>query len=429
MTEAEKKALEMKAKAEAQENAAKSLIASTVNDAIAPLVKGMSDLVDLMKAQATAQVKATDNLGDPSAATRPVITGKQVEVPAGIKAARVIKATLAARLGGSTDVEGKLKAWGYHEEAAIFAREKAMTQNVFAEGGALVPAEYSSELIALLRNKTAVRQLGARAIPMGASLEMPSQDQAATAYYVGEGVAITASDLKVGSLKLSEKKLAGLVVISNDLIRNAVLSAEEFVRDDLVQVLALKEDYTAVFGTGGEYSPRGLVSLIDASHQYAATAVSATAPTLAEVKKELAKAKRKLKSANIPMVKLGWIMSPRTEEWLYSITDGNGNSVFQAALDSGTLHGAPVVVTNQIPENLGGTTDESRLIFGDWSQFLIGESMQPVIEVFPNAAYDSGGTVKSGISQDQSVVRALAKHDFTTRYPKSHVIVALRWGA
>lgn len=428
MTEAEKKALAAKTAAEEQ---AKALVAGAVSEAIAPMMKGIGELVEVLKAQATAQaqVKATDNLGDPTAATRPAITGKQVEVPAGIKAARVIKAQLAAKLGGSNDVEGKLKAWGYHEEAAMFSREKAMTQNVFAEGGALVPAEYSSELIALLRNKTAVRQLGARAIPMGASLEMPSQDQAATAYYVGEGVAITVSEQKVGSMKLSEKKLAGLVVISNDLIRNAVIAAEEFVRDDLVQVLALKEDYTAIFGTGGEYTPRGLVSLIDASHQYAATAATPQTPTLAEVRKELAKAKRKLKTANIPMVKLGWIMSPRIEETLYAITDGNGNAVYAAALDNGMLHGAPVVVTNQVPENLGGTTDESRLIFGDWSQFLIGESMAPSIEVFPNAAYDSSGTVKSGISQDQSVVRALAKHDFNTRYSKSHVIVALRWGA
>jgi len=429
MTDAEKKALELKAKLEAQENAAKSLIASTVAEQLAPVTKALGEVVELMKAKATGESKSATNHMAGVGSSAPAITGKQVEVPKGIRASRVLKATLAARLGGSNDVEGKLKAWGYHEEASVFAKEKAMTQNVFAEGGALVPAEYSAELIELLRNKTAVRQLGARVLPMGASLEMPSQDQAGTAYYVGEGIAITLSEQKVGSMKLSEKKLAGLVVVSNDLIRNAVFSAEEFVRDDLVQVLALKEDYTALFGTGGEYSPRGLVSLIDASHQYAATAAAPTAPTLAEVKKELAKAKRKLKTANIPMVRLGWVISPRTEELLYSITDGNGNSVFQAALDSGTLHGAPVIVTNQIPENPGGTSAESRIISGDWSQFLIGESMQPQIEVFPNAAYDSAGTVKSGISQDQSVVRALAKHDFNTRYNKAFVIVANRWGA
>lgn len=442
MTDAELKALKLKQQqdAEAARGLITSAVAAAVSEAQAPVLKSVSDLAASVTALVTQMQSkgATSHMaGAPGTSgaepERSVITGKSVEVPEGIRGTRIIKAHLKAKLDG-TSVEAVLQGWGYAEEKAAFvgAREKALSQNVFMDGGALVPTEYVAEIVALLRNVTVVRKLGARAFPMGASMEMPTQDTAASAQYVGEAQPIVGSQQSLGGIRLSEKKLAALVVISNDLIRNAVLSAEQFVRDDLVQVLALKEDSQALFGVGSAYSPRGLTSLVDAAAQYNGTAASAIAPTLAEVKKELALAKRKLKTANIPMIKLGWVFSPRTEAYLYSLTDGNGNSVYAGSLDNGMLMGAPVMVTNQVPENLGwsadGSTDVSRIFFGDFSQFMIGESMAPQIEVFPNATYDLAGTVKSGISQDQSVIRALLKHDFQLRYAKSFVIVSTRMG-
>lgn len=423
------------------DGAAEALIASAVAKAMEPMAKAIADM-NAARATETKQ-KATNNMGglpttrEGDAPAPDVRVGKSAVLPEGVRAARIIKAHMLAKMRGVQAVE-ILEQQGYREEKAALvkgledvARQRALGQNVFADGGALVPVEYSTEIINLLRNKTVVRTLGARAIPMGASLEIPEQTQAATAFYVGENAAVAPSQQKVGGMRLTEKKLMALVPISNDLIRNASIGAEAFVRDDLVQVMALKEDYTAIFGTGGEFAPRGIVSLTDAANQYAQTAVSPLAPTLAEVKKELAKAKRKLKTGNIPMTRLGWIISPRTEEYLYSITDGNGNSVFQAALDAGTLHGQPLMVTNQIPENLGGTTDESRIILGDFDQFIIGESLNMEVEAFPNASYDStgAGAIVSGISSDQSVVRSIQKHDFGLRYRASFVVVAVRWGA
>jgi HK97 family phage major capsid protein len=413
----------------ASDAAASALIAKAVGEAMAPLRKEFADALASLKTRGP-----TNHMdGLPTQKDGPTVTGgSQVKAPAGIGAARIMKAGMLAKMKGLTP-DRVLKAWGYEAEARSFldAQEKAMGQNVLSEGGALVPIEYSTEIINLLRNTVAVRVLGARTLPMGASIEIPEQTNSASAFYVGENLPVTPSEPKTGGMRLTEKKLMGLVPVSNDLIRNASLDAEAFVRDDLVQVLRLREDFQAIFGAGGEHSPRGIVSLVDTGHLYDAVAVAPKAPTLAEVKLELAKAKGRLKTANIPMVKLGWIMSPRTEQWLYAVTDGNGNSVFQASLDAGMLHGFPVVVTNQIPENLDGTTDASRLIFGDFTQFIIGESMGMEVEMFPNATYDStgGGSIVSGISSDQSVIRAIAKHDFGMRYRKAFVVVRLRWGA
>lgn len=420
--------------------AAAALVAKAVADALAPIRAELTEALAQVKAARTTSNTAgmVDGSTKPESESAVTSDQREVKAPDGFRAIRVMKAQMLAKMrGGDATAEKILKGWGYDFEARVLANDvkKALSVNVFADGGALVPPEFSMELIALLRNKTAVRQLGARVLPMGASLTLPAQTAASTSYYVGEAQAVTPSQQALGDVRFNEKKLMALVAVSNDLIRNAAIDAEAFIRDDVVQVLRLREDYQSIFGVGGEHSPRGIVSLAHTDGVYNSTAVSQAAPTLAEVKKELAKAKRKLKTGNIPMERLGWIMSPRTEEWLYSITDGNGNSVFQAALDAGTLHGAPVIVTNQIPENLtwsvDGSTDVSRLIFGDFSQFIIGESMGLEVEMFPNATYDStgSGTIVSGISNDQSVIRAIQKHDFQLRHQKAMVVVSLRWGA
>jgi HK97 family phage major capsid protein len=444
LTEEQKKAA-LQAKQDAEAARVKSLIASAVatatSEAQAPMLKAVADLTvalsEATKANSAVAVKATNNMGtDPG---RMAITGKEAKEGSGISAARVLKAQLVVALqnkgGINSDAVGDvLKGWGYSTEERMFrdARTKALAQNVFADGGAIVPVEYSSELVALLRNVTAVRKMGVRTIPMGASLEMPTAESAATAAYVGENAAITSSQQTLGTMRLTEKKLGALVVISNDLIRNAVIGAEEFVRDDLVQVLALKEDYTALFSPGSEYSPRGLTSLVLAANQYNQTAASHIAPTLAELRAILAKAVRTLMEANIPMVRMGWIFNPRTWAYLWAITDGNGNAVYQAEMAQGRIMGYPFIVTNQVPNNLtwsvDGSTDVSCIFFGDWSQFIIGESMGLQLEVFPNAAYDISGTVHSGISKDQSVIRAIQKHDFNVRYNRAFVIVKTRMG-
>ncbi len=423
---------------------AKAVIAAAIAEAQQPLLKAIGDqnaVIGALTAElkvfagavATSNAqKSTSNMGDLGDASR-ITGGDAVKVERGIRFARVMKAVLTGRMTGASP-EDVLKGWGYEEERNKIIKVKALSQGVLADGGALVPNEYSAEIIELLRNATAVRKLGCRVFPMGASIEMPSQTAAGSAQYVGENTAIVPSQPALGGIRLSEKKLAALVAISNDLIRNAVVSAEQFVRDDLVQVIALKEDYQALFGVGSDYSPRGVISLMDvATNLYDATAVAAAAPTLAELRRELAKAKRKLKSANIPMISLGWIISPRTEEYLYAITDGNGNAIFAAQLDAGKLMGHPVIVTNQVPDTLtwaaDGSADVSRIFFGDWAQFLIGESMAQQIEVFPNATYDNSGTIVSGISTDRSVIRALQKHDFQLRHTKAMVVVRTRMGA
>jgi HK97 family phage major capsid protein len=423
---------------------AAAILAKAVGDAMGPLRDELKEL--RASFGSLSQSKATSHMaGVPTqkadAGTVDAVDVEERDLPKGFRLARWMAAGMKSAMEGravTTDtITATLEKRGYRREAVIArnfdVRAKALNMSGFSSGGALVPVEFSTDLIELLRNATAVRQLGARVLPMGAALTIPAQASAATAYYVGETQAVTPSQPGFSGIGLSAKKLMALVPISNEMMEFPSVSLDALIRDDLVNAIKLKEDLQAIFGTGSQNAPRGLLSMMATANNYAATASLPKAPTLAEFRAEVAKAEYTLEAANIPMTRMGWIMSPRTKRVIKSIVDGYGNAIFAVEMQTqGTLAGYPFISTNQIPNNLdngGSGTDWSRLILGDWSQFIIGESSALEMEFFPNATFDNSGTIVSGISNDLSVFRAKLKHDFAMRYNNSHVAINVEYGA
>ena len=401
-------------------------------------------------ADGAAEVKSADE-GDvmPRVISR---NQKHVIEGTGLAFVRFVKAEAVAKLTGQP-IESVLRSWeavaaeggadaaGYALVRHVAVKHagrmaqvmKALGQSTFIDGGAMVPPQFSSEFIELLRNATVVRKAGARSIPLQGSLTIPRQTGAGSASYIGEHQPITPSQQATGDITLSEKTLVAMTVIGNRLIANASMSAEQFVLEDLRNVMALREDLAFLFGDGSSGTPRGLSSLLASANQYDATASAPKAPTLAELRTEFAKAIGRLKSNNQPMIKPVWIMSPRTEQFLMQVQDGNGNAIYESQLEKGILRGYPVIVSNQIPENTtntaGSGTDWSRLMLIDVSQEIIGDAQNMEALVVPNGTYEESGSAKSGLSRDQTVVRLIARHDHALRYDTAGVNIAVQWGA
>jgi HK97 family phage major capsid protein len=401
-------------------NGIDAVVAKAVADAMKPLEEQLSK-------------KATSNFSVPAEEKKSGIefTGKEVSEGTGLSFIRFVKAKATAALRSQR--EGRFvspsevaKGWGYLGVA------KALNQNDFDNGGSLVHQQFATEMIELLRNKTVIRKAGARVLPLpSGNLTIDRQSAAATAYYGQESTAITPSDPSTEQIVLSEKKLTALVAVSNDLIRNASISAEEFVRDDLLNVMAIREDLAFLRGTGSVSEPTGLRNRIASAHIYAETVASEGSPTFAEMKQELDKAVSKLELANIPMLKPTWFMSPRTKLAMMRAAGPGAegtNSLEREMAEKGTLRSYPFHVTNQIPTNLGGDGDESELYLVDMSEVLIGDSLALEIEVFPNGAWSNSGTIVSGISNDQTVIRAISKADINLRHTTAGVVVTeLSW--
>lgn len=372
---------------------------------------------------------AEKNKEDNTDGARAAVLGqsKQAEeAPAkGIRLARWVRVLTAAR--GDTDKAAQIaQKWGDEQ------LQKVLVESTLEDGGALAPPEYVAEVIELLRARATVRSLGATSMPMNAgTLNIPYLSQGTSASYVGESSNIPTTSLKTGLMSLTAKKLAAIVPLSNDLLRDGGSSpqVDAIVRNDLVRELGLREDLAFIRDDGTEYTPTGIRHLADAAHVFDRTQDGGV-NTLATATADLSKMVRVVEEGDVPLESPGWIMTPRTKWWLMSLRDGNGNFAFKPEMDGGTLFGFPFRVTTQIPSNLGGGT-ETELYFCDFASAIIGENTQLIIEPFQGGAYHDGSNVQSGISLDQTVIRAIAKHDFGLRYRgvEAAVLTAVDWGA
>lgn len=311
-------------------------------------------------------------------------------------------------------------------KAVVGHLEKALQAGALTGGGVWIPEDLSREVIELLRNRTAVRALGARMIgmPQG-TITISRLTAGSTAEYLGEGVAQRASQPSTDNLKLTYKKLRATVPLSNDLLRFEVFGADEIVRDDAVSSMRVKEDLQFIRGVGGENSPKGMLHWAAAANKFNANGTV----NPQNVANDLGKAIQLLEEANIPFNRPGWIFSPRTKNFLMTQLDTNNNFLWRAELAAGRLFGYPFMVTQQIPNNLGGGMDESEVYLADFQELIIGESNDIEVRISDEAAYvDAGGTLVSALSRDETVIQLIARHDFGARHDEAiAVIQAVTW--
>jgi HK97 family phage major capsid protein len=332
----------------------------------------------------------------------------------GIAVARCIRALAAAK--------GDPRRAAEYAEQVIRDGEvaKALAAGSSAAGGALVPEAYTAEIIENLTAKAVVRRMGARSVPLpNGNMTWPKLTGSTTAQYIGENTNVPKTETTFGQLKLSAKKLAALVPISNDLIRFGNPQADTIVRDDLVNSMALAEDLNFIRGDGTGNGPKGLRYWAPAA---SVIAVNATV-NLINITQDLGKLELALMEANSPMITPGWIFAPRTKVYLENLRDGNGNIAFPE-MARGQLKGYPFTTTTQIPVNLAVTdTAESEIYFVDFSEALIGDVPGLVIEVSSEAAYYDGASVVSAFSLDQTVIKVIAQHDFGMRHAASVAVL------
>lgn len=346
-----------------------------------------------------------------------LVRGPEEQVPdaqrKGLIVGQYVRCVAAAKLFGERPIDIAKKFYG--ESHPVL---KALSSDLFGSGGALVQTEVSSEIIELLRPASVVRTLNPVIVPMDSGkLSLPKITGGATASYVAEGANASLTNPTTGDLNLSAKKLAALVVLSNDLIRRASVQSDMLFRDDAVAAIAQRSDLAFIRGDGASNTPMGLRYWAPSGN------VTATAgTTLAQVTSDLSALILALRTGNVRMIRPGWLMAPRTAEYIAWLRDGNGNLAFPE-MAQGRLRGYPVGISNQIPTNL--STNQSELYFADFADVVIGETTSVIVDASTEAAYYDGSAVQAAFSRDQTVIRAIVEHDLGMRHDAS---VAVKTG-
>ena len=337
--------------------------------------------------------------------------GRKEELEPGIRLARFVKATLVSQKEGRS-MDSVIESM-YPRDAVLKEMRSAMGTNVSSEGGVLVPEDLASEIIPLLREQSSIRSLGARVVPMpNGSLKIPRQTGAANFQWVGENKSISASKVPLGMLNLSAKKLAGLIPASNELISSPTVAADQFIRDELINGIVEAEDITAIYGSGTENAPAGIAKIAGSNTDLNALPTSDTLGTIVGI----IMGKKFPSKANF-----GWVFSGVLWPIFYNLKDGGNNYIHRAEMERGFLAGAPFRINNNVTvgADAHGLTE---IYFGDFSQFIVGETLGIQIAVSHEASYPDGNTMVSAFANDQTVMRVLLREDFGVRYPDAFVV-------
>ncbi len=282
---------------------------------------------------------------------------------------------------------------------SIFEKRTTMTTTGAA---AVVPDDYrADQFIGLLRNSLIVRQLGARVLSgLRGDTVLPKATGAATAYWVGEGDALTESNTTYSSIKLEPKTVGALTAFSRNLALQSNPSIEALLRDDISAVVGLAVDKALIHGTAVAKQPVGILNVSGIQTANLATLSWATIVAMLE----------KLGLENItPNAVL--THAKAATKLQTTLKDASAGSVY--LMDGGRVAGLPAYVTNQLDAK-AGTPDKGRVIAGDFSQIVIGE--WGVTEILANP-YAPGAYEKGDVQ-----LRIMHTMDAVVRHPKAFVV-------
>jgi HK97 family phage major capsid protein len=233
-----------------------------------------------------------------------------------------------------------------------------------AAGGALVFTEAGS-FIELLRNRAMVIRLGATVLPgLQGNVAFPKQTGGGAAHWVAEnpGADVQDDDLTLGQVLLSPKTLQSSTSYSRQLLAQGVVNIDNIVQNDLVQVKALAVDLAALFGTAANNQPRGI---------YNQSGVNSVAFGGAITYAKLVEMETDIVAANADNGVMAYLTTPEVR--------GKGkqtallsNTLALPIWYNGELNGYRAEVTNQMSKTLGGGSEHG-IVFGVWSELLIGE--------------------------------------------------------
>ena len=313
-----------------------------------------------------------------------------------------------------------LKKWGDEPMANEYKemRAKALAASDAVAGGFIVPETYSTDIVEFLRPRSVIRAMGPTIIPMSTgSFRIPKVTGGTSFSYIGENRPAPVSQPTFGAIQLTFKKLAGLVPMSNDLLRYSSPGADAIVRDDVVNGMAYAENVNFMRGDGTGGTPKGLLNWVLPDEVIIANATQ----SMTNIVNDLGALIVVMLNKNLPMVRPGWLMAPRTWNYLMTLTTTNGVYPFRDEVMNMRLWGWPIGMTTSVPINLNGQGrgSESEIYLVDWNDVALGESQNLIIDASQEAAYTDGGILISAYQNDQTVIRAIAEHDLVMRRQES----------
>jgi HK97 family phage major capsid protein/HK97 family phage prohead protease len=293
--------------------------------------------------------------------------------------------------------------------------------SVGGSGGNLVETQLlASSFIEMLRNQAQVMQLGATFLTgLVGNVDIPRRATSSTTYWVGESGNVTNSTGSLEKISLTPKTVGSLSTFTRKMILQSSPEIEMLIRKEFVENIALAIDMAALSGLGSSNQPLGIFNTSGIGSVVGGTnGGQVTIDMLMDMAAAVA-------NANATGANLGYLVNTKTQaalskqkasgsgEYLWARA-GEMTSVAERLVDR--INGNPILVSNQLPNSgtKGTGTNLSSLIYGNWSDLIIGEWGTLEILVNPYSPGFANGDVD---------IRVLQSVDIGVRHAASFAVV------
>ena len=226
-------------------------------------------------------------------------------------------------------------------------------------GGLLVGSSNAGQsMIALLRNKQRVVQLGATTLSgLVGNVAIPKATGGATAYWLSETGSVTASDQAFGQLGLTPHRLAAATGYTKQLLAQASQDVEGYVRNDLMTVLAIEKDRAAINGSNAAGEPLGLLNTTGIN----STVTFGGAPTWADVDEF----ETGIADDNADDGTFGFLTTPSVRgKWKTTLKDSVAGAGYLWP-ENNMPNGYRAEVSKNVPSN--------KVLFGNWAEMILAD--------------------------------------------------------
>jgi HK97 family phage major capsid protein/HK97 family phage prohead protease len=305
-----------------------------------------AELVDARDMERINVAAAKPPATTPAPVTRsiPSITVRP-NVPAGTAFVRMACATLVCQ-GNKYEAAEYAKRWNDSTpEVALYLKAAVAAGNTTDAtwAGPLVNQNISNDFIALLRPATILGKVpGLRTVPF--NTKVPAQTAGGTYGWVGEAKPKPVTKLAFGTASLSIAKAAGIIVLTEELVRLSNPAAEDLVRADMIAGIAQFLDSQFI-----DPAVAAVAGVNPASITNGAPTAAATASPLADILGLISH----FATNNISVAGVTFIMSAANALSLSFRTNLDGSPMFPGiGIDGGNYRGLTFITSQAAGGNV-----------------------------------------------------------------------------
>ena len=291
-------------------------------------------------------------------------------------------------------------AWTGNRNETELEKRAVMTVGTNSSGGFFAPQEQlGSEFVSALRAKMVMPALGMRIMSgLTTKITIPKVSAGVSAAFVAEESAVSAVNQTTAQITMQGRTLGCYEDVSRLLLLESDPSIEQIVRDDILAAMADKIESVAIHGGSGA-EPSGIVATSGIGSVAGGT--NGLAPAWATHIPTLVK-EVEIDNAALNASTLGWLTNPKVKSKLASTAKVSSTDSVMILNDPwSSLYGYPLAITTNVSSTLtkGSSSVASALIFGDFSQIILGLWNTPDVLVDP---YTNGskGTIRLVVLQE-----------------------------